>query len=121
MTKKEIFMNRRATTILLASTLGIGSSSDPAFAQKQKKPAMEKEGGSEPQQYDIRVPVNVVVVHVTVTDKQKNRDLTAEEIKIYEDGKHQPQHTFALECYDTPKRTGIADRPATITSPAFRQ
>jgi len=104
----------RVGIILLANLLGMSSPFQSALAQDQKKPAAEKmKGESEQQEFAIRVPVNVVVVHATVTDKPKKpvRDLTPEEFRLYEDGKLQPQHTFALECYDAPKQIGISAKP----------
>ena len=45
--------------------------------------------------------MDVVVVNAIVTDKQGNpvKDLKVDEFKVYEDGKLQPIHTFALESY----------------------
>jgi VWFA-related protein len=56
----------------------------------------------EPQSQTIfRVPVNIVVVNATVTDKSGNpvTDLTAKDFKVYDDGKLQDIQTFALESY----------------------
>ena len=49
----------------------------------------------------FRVPVNVVMVNATVTDKDRNpvADLTEADFKIYEDGKLQAINTFAREFY----------------------
>jgi VWFA-related protein len=49
----------------------------------------------------FRIPVNVVTVHATVSDKQGNPviDLKQGDFKIYEDGKPQEINTFAQESY----------------------
>jgi hypothetical protein len=65
---------------------------------------LDKKGKSDeaPQSQTIfRVPVNIVVVNATVTDKSGNpvTDLTAKDFKVYDDGKLQDIHTFALESY----------------------
>jgi VWFA-related protein len=51
--------------------------------------------------FTFRVPVDVVIVNIAVTDKQGKpiKDLTKDEFKVFEDGKPQPIHTFALESY----------------------
>ncbi len=51
--------------------------------------------------FTFKIPVDVVVVNVTVTDKRGKPvlDLTADDFKIFEDGKPQPIHTFTLETY----------------------
>jgi VWFA-related protein len=52
-----------------------------------------------PNQSTFRVPVNVVLVVATVTDKAGNpvTDLTAKDFRVYDDGKPQPIQTFATE------------------------
>jgi VWFA-related protein len=52
-------------------------------------------------QTTFKVPVGIVVVNATVTDKSGNpvTNLTAKDFKIYEDGKLQEIQTFALESY----------------------
>jgi VWFA-related protein len=52
----------------------------------------------------IKVPVNVVIVKATIKDKAGNpvTDLTVDDFKLYEDGKPQSIHTFALESYEPP-------------------
>jgi len=49
----------------------------------------------------FKVPVDVVVVHAIATDDQGKPilDLTANDFKVYEDGKLRPIHTCALESY----------------------
>jgi VWFA-related protein len=55
-------------------------------------------------QSTFKVPVNVVVVNATVTDKDGHpvRDLTANDFKVYDDGIPQQIQTFALESLDSP-------------------
>jgi VWFA-related protein len=66
------------------------------IASQDKKPG--KDGKSQP---IFRLPVNVVVVNATVTDKKGNpvTGLQQSDFKIYEDGKLQPIDTFAEESY----------------------
>jgi VWFA-related protein len=49
----------------------------------------------------FRLPVNVVVVNATVTDRQGNpiTDLSQDDFRVYEDGKRQNIQTFTLESY----------------------
>ncbi len=63
-------------------------------APETKKPAEEPS-------FTFKVPVDVVVVNATVTDKKGNpvKDLTVDDFKVYEDGKPQRIHTFSLETY----------------------
>jgi VWFA-related protein len=55
----------------------------------------------------FRIPVNVVLVAATVKDRTGNSvtDLTAKDFKIFDDGKPQTIHTFALES------SGISNAP----------
>lgn len=52
-------------------------------------------------QADFRASVNVVVLNATATDKEGNpvKDLTANEFRVYDDGKLQSIQTFALESF----------------------
>jgi VWFA-related protein len=52
-------------------------------------------------QSTFRLPVNVVVVNATVTDKAGKpvTDLTVDDFRVFEDGKRQAIQTFALESY----------------------
>ncbi len=49
--------------------------------------------------FTIKVPVNTVLVHVTVTDKAGKpvADLTVDDFKLYEDGKPQEIQSFEME------------------------
>ena len=67
--------------------------------------------------FTFRVPVDVVVVNATVTDKSGKpvKDLKAEDFKIFEDGKPQTIHTFALETYravQEPARSPAREQPS---------
>jgi VWFA-related protein len=66
------------------------------FALNGQKPGKDTKG-----QLTFRLPVNVVVVNATVTDKKGNpvTGLQQSDFKIYEDGKLQPIDTFAEESY----------------------
>jgi VWFA-related protein len=67
--------------------------------EKRDTPTKKNSEKSEP--FTFRVPVDVVVVNVAVTDNQGKplKDLAKDDFKVYEDGKSQPIHTFALESY----------------------
>jgi VWFA-related protein len=62
------------------------------------------------QQFTFRVPVDVVVVNVSVTDKEGNPvlGLAKDDFTISEDGKEQPIHTFTIESYQTTQKTEAA-------------
>ena len=67
--------------------------------QKQesgKPPARQSKSEST---FTFEVPVNVVLVNVTVTDKAGKpvKDLTVDDFKVYEDGKRQKIQSFELE------------------------
>ena len=51
------------------------------------------------QPFTVKVPVNTVLVPVTVTDKAGKpvADLTVDDFKVYEDGKRQEIQSFELE------------------------
>ncbi len=70
------------------------------FALTQKK---------ENQEPDFKVPVDVIVVSAVVTDREGEPvlGLAVDDFKVFEDGKPQPIHTFALESY---KATQSIDR-----------
>ena len=67
------------------------------FPQDGKKNKEEQAGS----QAVFKVPVNILVVNATVTDKNGNpvTDLTSKDFKVYDDGKLQEIQTFALEYY----------------------
>ncbi len=70
---------------------------------RQATPGKPTANGQNP---DFQVPVDVVVVSASVTDRSGKPvlGLTMDDFKVYEDGKPQPIHTFALESYK-PVRT----------------
>src|SRR5512136_134034 len=71
----------------------------PAHTQDKKPGQKETKTGQAP--FAFKVPVDVVVVNATVTDAKGKPvlDLTADDFKVFEDGKPQPIHTFTLETY----------------------
>lgn len=91
------FWSRRA---FLALGLAVTSASLCLPADKTSKSAAKKES-EKTDTFTFKVPVDVVVVNAIVTDKQGKpvKDLTKGDFKIYEDGKPQLIHTFALESY----------------------
>ncbi len=69
----------------------------------QDNQAGQEGSQSDKKELTFKVPVDVVVVSATATDRQGNpvMDLTADDFRVYEEGKLQPIHTFALESYKT--------------------
>ena len=91
-----------------------------AYLRSQAKKAMNSQGKSQP---TFRLPVDVVVINATVTDRNGNpvTDLTQSDFKIYVDGKPREIQTFALESYEpvfseNPVRlkrdAGVSEKPA---------
>ncbi len=80
--------------IVLVPLLLLFSVSLPAQNKTVKKETAKS-------QATFKVPVNVVVVNVSVSDKEGNpvTDLKASDFKLFDDGKPQAIQTFALESY----------------------
>ncbi len=101
-----------------------------SFVLPQDKKSDKAVPKGEKSPFTFKIPVDVVIVNVTVTDGKKNPvlDLTADDFKVYEDGKPQPIHTFTLESYRTTQtpestsRTGsmgkTADKENSATNPS---
>ena len=91
-TRRGIF---RCLRFCMGLLLIVSSVSDVSAQDKSKR---ESELNA---QSTFRLPVNVVVVNATVTDKagQPVTDLTANDFRVYDDGKLQTIQTFALESY----------------------
>jgi len=85
-------------------------------ADKDQKKDKSQKDSEKPPSFTVKVPVDVVIVSATVTDKQGNqvKDLAKDDFKVYEDGKPQPIHTFALESY---KATQVTDQSGKVVSP----
>ncbi len=95
-----------------------------AFAQDPK--SGQKSSKGEQAQLTFKVPVDVVVVNAVVTDKSGTPvlDLTADDFRVFEDGKPQPIHTFALESYKAIQSidpTGKRGEPGEAKEPNFTQ
>lgn len=90
--------------ILLTLTLCICIITVIEVKPSEKKNRSGREQADTPAEYKLRVPVNLVLVSATVTDKHGNAvtDLVAKDFKVYEDGKIQPIQTFSLETYRRP-------------------
>lgn len=73
-----------------------------------KEPPRREQKESETGEFTFRVPVDVVVVNATATDKQGKpiKDLRREDFRVYEDGKLQAIHTFSVES------SGLISQPA---------
>ena len=92
----------RACAFLSALWLILPLSVAAPAAGSQRKPqsgaAPAKESRSE-RPFAFKVPVNVVLVNVTATDKAGKpvKDLSVDDFKVYEDGKRQQIQSFELE------------------------
>jgi VWFA-related protein len=110
---------RRFAKILLISTnvLLVSLCSSPTAARDKKSSQGQESKAKETATFNLKVPVNVVVVSIVANDHQGNpvRDLTAEEFKVYEDGKPQSIHTFAKESYKVVQTPDAEKRTAAVT------
>jgi len=81
---------------IIVLLLALFCSQLPAQNKKNQKEEKEKAPTT------FKVPVNVIVVNVTVSDKNGNPvgDLTANDFKVFEEGKPQAIQTFAMESYE---------------------
>src|SRR5512140_865790 len=72
-----------------------------ALSPGQSRQAPPGKPAADEQKPDFQVPVDVVVVSASVTDRSGKAvlGLTRDDFKVYEDGEPQPIHTFALESY----------------------
>ncbi len=124
---KKLFL---ILTLLFVPLFLVATRVSFAAAKEEKSPQSKSENGKEKQQssFTFKVPVDVVVVNATVTDKKGGpvTDLTVNDFKVYEDGKPQPIHTFALESYkaiqvtDTAGSKNMPEKPR-VESPDFTQ
>jgi VWFA-related protein len=89
----------------------------PAFAKDKKGPQGKESNTTETTgAFNLKVPVNVVVVSAIVNDSHGKpvRDLSSEDFKVYEDGKLQPIHTFGRESYKPVQEPGKEQTSTTI-------
>lgn len=102
-------MNRLKFNLALASALVVTLCLSTTLA-KDKKSAKSQESNTTETTgaFNLKVPVNVVIVSAIVNDSHGNpvRDLSSEEFKVYEDGKLQPIHTFGKESYKPVQEPG---------------
>jgi VWFA-related protein len=88
----------------------------------RKPPQAEKDAAkdTEAASFTLKVPVDVVVVNATVTDKNGRpvRDLTAQDFKVFEDGKQQPIHTFGVETYQKSRVVAANPVPPALNAPS---
>ena len=85
-----------ALCVLLA--LSAPAAATSAAQKRGSEPDAAGESESEPE-FTVKVPVNVVLVNLTVTDKAGRpvKDLTAADFKLFEDGKRQRIQSFEIE------------------------
>jgi VWFA-related protein len=104
----------------------VGSLAWTADKSEKREAQGSKKEGDKSESFTFRVPVDVVIVNVVVTDKQGNpvKDLVKEDFKVFEDGKPQPIHTFSLESYKAiqeSERTKAASQPTSQDEVAASQ
>ena len=95
--------------VCLLLTLSVPAAAGAAQKRGNESGASgEADSGSE---FTITVPVNVVPVNVTVTDKSGRfvTDLTAADFKLFEDGKRQRIQSFEIESSRAPASQDQAD------------
>ena len=82
--------------LILALTVAASAAGSPEKPLSDPDPAKESESSPS---FTLKVPVNTVLVNVTVTDKagQPVADLTVDDFKLYEDGKRQEIQSFEME------------------------
>ena len=81
-------------------------------ADSQQKPRSNQDPAGQSQTtFTFKVPVNAVLVNVTVTDKAGKpvKDLTVDDFKLYEDGKLQQIQSFELESTQPVGRKELVD------------
>jgi VWFA-related protein len=104
------WLRRAGVPLSLGLMLPISS----AYLLPQSKNAKKEE--SSKSQAAFQVSVNVVVLNATVKDKKGNpvKDLTADDFRVYEDGKLQTIQTFALESFgsEEAEESGESGTPA---------
>ena len=112
-------MKRFARILLIsANVLFVSLSSSPTAARdKKSSQGQESKAKEGPAAFNLKVPVNVVVVSILASDHQGNpvRDLTAKEFKVYEDGKPEPIHTFTQESYKAVQAPDAENRTRAVT------
>ena len=91
----------------------------PAASGKQETEPDSAEAAQSSPGFTFRVPVNVVLVNVTVADKAGRpvKDLTVEDFKLYEDGKRQRIQSFEVESSQMEAGTNGANAAAKRTGP----
>jgi VWFA-related protein len=91
---RHSILQRLWIPLIIGSFIYWGSNAWSQKANSKKEPVFDS-------QSTFRLPVNVVVVNATVTDKtgEPVTDLTAGDFAVYDDGKRQAIQTFALESY----------------------
>ncbi|MCI0626051.1 MAG: VWA domain-containing protein, partial [Acidobacteria bacterium] len=99
--------------MVISALLLLASLSVAADKASQREAANSKKATDKSETFTFKVPVDVVVVNAVVTDKQGNpvKDLKVEDFRVYEDGKPQAIHTFALESYKA-TQSQAGGRPA---------
>src|SRR6516162_4719340 len=108
----------RSPAILVAALLVVVCAGPLVGAEKKSSQSEKAKAEAETSAFSLKVPVNVVVVSAIATDKQGNpvHDLSAEDFKVYEDGKPLPIHTFARESYN-PTQVAGTERTEDATAP----
>ena len=92
----RVFIHLAAFRLILNLTALASAAGSPEKPLSDPDPARKSES-SPP--FTIKVPVNAVLVHVTVTDKAGKpvKDLTVDDFELYENGRRQEIQSFELE------------------------
>ena len=97
----------RAQLPAIALTAALSTPALSPAAPGKQEPESDKSSSG----FTFRVPVNLVLVNVTVTDKAGRpvKDLNVEDFKLFEDGKRQRIQSFEVESSQLPVGTDRAD------------
>ena len=116
---RRCLVTRGFISIILAVVCPLGAFGQPL---DPASPSQEREKGVT-SEYTVKVPVDVVVVHATVTDKRGRpiKDLTADDFTVYEDGEIQAIQSFSVESHQTPQHSDRTGRQLAVESTSFAE
>lgn len=102
--------------IALTAALSAPAPSPAAPGKQETGPESDKSSSA----FTFKVPVNVVLVNVTVTDKAGRpvKDLTLKDFKLYEDGKRQRIQSFDVESSQLEAGTDASRAGTRLPDPA---
>ena len=111
-----------ASLSAIGLTVALWAPTPVPAAPDEEEPKSEESSSA----FTFRVPVNVVLVNVTVSDRAGRpvKDLTVEDFKLFEDGKRQRIQSFEVESSQLEARTdtnGGGTEPPTPGAPVAAQ